>query len=195
MPFSTMYPLAIAAAYILGSIPFSYLFARLFHGIDITKQGSRNSGATNLSRVLKQKWYFPLLVALDAGRAYAILYIIQDSLQLPTSSWAMVGIALAIVLGNSYSPFLYFSGGKGVATSLGIILFFFPLYTAAMYLFAWMLLLAMLREVGLASPLATLFGAGWLYAYGLTGPLLALVCALAIVIIWRHYANLWGNLR
>ena len=191
----TTYPLLIAAAYILGSIPISFLFARLFYNVDLRRHGSGNSGATNLARVLKRKWYFPIIVALDAARAYGILYAAHHLLQTPLNSWHMIGVALAIALGNSYSPFLRFNGGKSVATSLGILAFFLPFTWILVYFGAWLLLLGMLREVGLASPLASLFGAGWLYAHGLTGPVLALAGALALLIIWRHYANLWGNLR
>lgn len=112
------------AGYSLGAIPFGYLIG-LLHGVVILEVGSGNIGATNLTRVLKQHnvsraWIWGimgLLLDITKGALPVWLYLRYD----PSQQWVIM-VALAAVSGHLWSPFLRFRGGRGVATSLGVIL-------------------------------------------------------------------------
>jgi acyl phosphate:glycerol-3-phosphate acyltransferase len=120
-------------AYLLGSIPSAYLAGRLVKGIDIRKHGSGNMGATNVFRVLGPGPGMAVLVLDIAKGAAAVLLLprlapagIWRQLQ---GDWWPCALGLAAVLGHTYTCFLGFKGGKGVATSLGVILALAPLAT------------------------------------------------------------------
>src|SRR5947209_1627845 len=123
----------IPLAYLLGSIPFGLLVG-LAKGIDPRTVGSKNIGATNLGRLLGFK-FFAIVFTLDLLKsllptmfAGAILHRTHQSL---TSAdylfWLLVGAAA--ILGHMFSVFIGFKGGKGVATSAGLILGLFPCFT------------------------------------------------------------------
>ncbi|HEX2863867.1 MAG TPA: glycerol-3-phosphate 1-O-acyltransferase PlsY [Deinococcales bacterium] len=107
---------AIIAAYLFGAVPVGVLVARTY-GIDITKVGSGNPGATN---VLRSTGWGPALVvfAFDAFKG-GLAVLVARAFEIP--NWQVALVALAAVLGHNYSVFLGFRGGKGVATSLGTL--------------------------------------------------------------------------
>lgn len=106
--------IAIIAAYLLGSIPFGYIVGKL-HKIDIREHGSGNIGATNTFRVLGLKSGI-IVVVLDAFKG-ALSVLIAKWLGLDTLYQVIVGIFATI--GHTYTCFLHFKGGKGVATAAG----------------------------------------------------------------------------
>src|SRR5581483_8545951 len=103
--------------YLIGAIPCGYLIARACGINDIRNHGSGNTGATNVGRILGLKYFF-LIFFLDCLKAYAVLAVLahygfeQSDLIIP---------ALALLVGNAFPLFLRFRGGKGVATSVGIL--------------------------------------------------------------------------
>jgi glycerol-3-phosphate acyltransferase PlsY len=116
-------------AYLIAGIPFGYLLAKYFAGVDVRKEGSGNIGATNVLRVVKAK--DPKLAkkltiitfALDALKG-AIIILIARAIGLDESvQWT---IAVLSVMGHCFSPFLGFEGGKGVATGFGVLLVMLP---------------------------------------------------------------------
>jgi glycerol-3-phosphate acyltransferase PlsY len=112
-------------AYVLGSIPSAYLAGRWSKGIDLRQHGSGNLGATNVFRVLGP-WAGSLVLLADIAKgAVAVLVLphlgASDAAPVPGGWWPCV-LGLAAVLGHSYTCFLGFKGGKGVATSLGVFL-------------------------------------------------------------------------
>jgi glycerol-3-phosphate acyltransferase PlsY len=120
------------AAYLVGSIPFGLILAKIFAGVDVTKDGSGSIGATNVLRVLKQK--DPSLAKklgaatlfLDAFKGIFVLIIASLVGVSEETKWA---IAVLAVIGHCFSPFLKFEGGKGVATGVGVMLYMLPLET------------------------------------------------------------------
>ena len=106
-------------AFFIGSLPFGYWAGRL-RGVDIREHGSGNIGATNVWRVLGWQWGAPVF-ALDALKGYLPVFFIQQAS--PPSYWIVFG-GLCAILGHTYSPFIGFKGGKGVATSLGVVIGF-----------------------------------------------------------------------
>ncbi len=118
------------AAYLISGIPFGYLLAKQFAGVDIKQAGSGNIGATNVLRVVKEK--DPALAKklgaatlfLDAIKGIVVI-LVAKLLGAPESvQWT---IAVLAVLGHCFSPFLGFEGGKGVATGFGVLLVLMPI--------------------------------------------------------------------
>lgn len=111
------------ASYLIGSIPFGYLCGRLVRGIDIRQHGSGNIGATNVGRVLGGKWGL-LVLALDGVKGIVpvagLAPLLLDPPTADASHWR-VAAGVATILGHMYPCWLGFRGGKGVATSLGVV--------------------------------------------------------------------------
>ena len=122
--------LAVPAAYLIGAIPFGYLTAKRFRGIDIRTVGSGNIGATNVGRVLGFR-FFLLVFGFDMAKGLLPTLGFPNVFTLltaqPTPPDLRVLVALATILGHNFPVYLKFKGGKGVATSLGAVLALDPL--------------------------------------------------------------------
>ena len=117
----------IFLAYFAGSIPTGLFVARAVKGIDIREHGSQNIGATNVFRVVGKKWGI-LVFLLDAlkGAFPVVSFPALLNPALRETSWPL-WFGIAAILGHTFSPWLSFKGGKGVATSLGVFLAAAPL--------------------------------------------------------------------
>ncbi len=119
-------------AYLVGGIPFGYILAKKFAGVDVKNAGSGNIGATNVLRVVKEtnpnlaKKLGIATLALDAMKG-VIVVLIAKALGLDIN--VLWTIAVLSVLGHCFSPYLNFEGGKGVATAVGVLLVLLPLPT------------------------------------------------------------------
>ncbi len=171
-------------AYLLGSIPFGVIFARL-NKVDLRQHGSGNIGATNVARTLGKKLGVLTLVG-DALKGVAAVAL-ADSLLSNPAHIAFAG--LFAFLGHLFPVFLKFRGGKGVATGLGIFLYLMPLPTlASMAVFGislWMWNFVSLSSIVAAASiplLALLFSADQAY--------IALASVVAVLVIIRHHANI-----
>ncbi|MCM8785871.1 MAG: glycerol-3-phosphate 1-O-acyltransferase PlsY [Candidatus Omnitrophica bacterium] len=133
-------------SYLFGSIPFGYLFCKIFKGIDIRKFGSGNIGATNVYRVCGWKVGIPVLI-LDILKGFLPVYIgkifnFQNSI-------ILFGGILSI-LGHSFSIFLKGKGGKGVSTSFGVVIGLFP-FPALLSFILWIIIVFSTKYVSLGS--------------------------------------------
>lgn len=131
MPLHQMTPyLSIVIAYLLGSIPTSYIIGKVFFGTDIRRSGSGNAGATNALRTFGKKAGVAVLV-IDILKGVAAILIGKAMGQSLTGygsiHWLVAGCGLAAILGHIFSVFLKFKGGKGVATAAGVFLALSPL--------------------------------------------------------------------
>jgi acyl phosphate:glycerol-3-phosphate acyltransferase len=198
----------LLAAYLMGTIPFGLIVSRL-KGVDIRKQGSGNYGATNVGRVIGRPWGL-LVLALDIGKGVTTLLAARwacDRFALPFAGASetavdavLLGAGACCVIGNTAPFYLGFKGGKGVATSLGVILGIWPLLTiAGLLAFAlWAVVTKVSGYVSLGSicaaiALPLLFcGVAWYRGadIGRHWPLLLLTLILALVILIRHRANI-----
>jgi glycerol-3-phosphate acyltransferase PlsY len=108
---------AIVVGYLLGAISFSYLYGKLVKGIDIREHGSGNAGATNTLRVLG-KGPGILVLLLDIAKGIAAVWIAR---WLGSGEWTPVLAGLAAIVGHNWPIYFGFRGGKGIATTIGVI--------------------------------------------------------------------------
>lgn len=198
--------------YLLGSLPFGAIVARA-HGVDIFKEGSGNPGATNVKRVLGEKFGAKgkragnLVFALDAlkgavASAWAFLswttWSVSVDLQkgsgaavISGDDWRLLGLAgvIGAVLGHSFSIFTKFKGGKGVATAAGGVLVLMPV-SCLIGAVVWVITFYATRYVSLGSILAAVAvpAASWLR--GNPVPLNIAVTAIGLFVILRHRENI-----
>lgn len=184
-------------AYLIGSFPTGYIAGRI-RGVDIRKVGSGNVGATNVTRVLGKKFGYPVflidflkgLIPLLLARTIAHRYQLD-----PTSSDLCIAVAgIFAVVGHSYPVWLGFKGGKGVATSLGLV--FGISWIAALVMGAvWIILLKITRYVSVASIIAAIAlpiaMIALLLLHQLRSPVLIYFSLLlAAIVVFRHRSNM-----
>jgi glycerol-3-phosphate acyltransferase PlsY len=178
--------LVVCAAYLIGSIPFSYLVARAFGVSDVRRVGSGNVGATNVLRT--------------AGRPAGVLAFLLDATKGAVAAALAGGVApgdpalpalaaVAAVVGHMYPVWLRFHGGKGVATGLGAFAPLAPL-AAGGAVVAFALVAAVTRYVSLGSIAGALTLAGLAVVQPGPGPAAAGSVFTAALIVFRHRSNL-----
>jgi glycerol-3-phosphate acyltransferase PlsY len=173
------------AAYLFGAIPFGLLVAKS-RGVDIRAQGSGNIGATNVFRVIGKGWGI-LTFVLDALKGFIPSFVFPRLAGLETDWGVLFGIAA--ILGHSFPVYLKFKGGKGVATSAGMLLGVAPLAVLVGFI-SWVLCLMLSRIVSLSSIVAAIAVAiaVWIQDKGLVINIALTV--LAMLVIWLHRANI-----
>ncbi len=207
-------PAAVAASYLVGAIPFGFVLARVLKGVDVRRIGSGNIGATNVARAAGPRigiLAFVLDVAKGAAAATAI----------PLAAWAWsrgtgpgaeglaafmraaysdgsylelaMACGMAAIVGHVWTIFLGFRGGKGVATSLGVLLGLAPWPTLAA-LFLWALVTRVTGYVSIGSIVAAAAlpaVLAILHRHTLARDWRLLVFALlvAAIVVWRHRGN------
>lgn len=194
---STLYPWLLIAvgSYLLGSIPAGFIAGRIC-GVDLRTQGSGNIGATNALRVLGKKWGYavflfdflkgllPVLIALHWGHIVGVE---------PASAPGALA-ALCALLGHSFPVWLGFKGGKGIATSGGVIIGLFTLPAFLICLGFWLLLFTTTRYVSVAS-----IGGGialpvvvtaLFFMHRMDWLALAVSIAMCALAVWRHHSNI-----
>jgi glycerol-3-phosphate acyltransferase PlsY len=178
--------------YLVGSIPTGYLIGKS-RGIDIRQHGSGNIGATNVWRVLGRNYGLVAFIS-DFLKGFLPLYLLR-TLSFPDStSWTvtllLVICGIAAILGHNYTPWLGFKGGKGIATSAGMLGALMP-WVLAVSLSLWIVATLTTRTVSIGSILAAVslapaalwfYWGNWIY-FGLA----LLAGGLAV---WRHRANI-----
>lgn len=177
--------LLCVGAFFLGAIPFGFWAGKL-RGVDLRQEGSGNIGATNTLRVLGKGPGIAVLL-LDAGKGFAPVALAQSVLHLPPA-W-VVAAGLCAVLGHTYSPFVRFKGGKGVATSLGVLIGLSP-PVAGLTLLVFVATVALFKFVSLGSIVAALAEVGlfWLFPVPLAFRVFGMIAAFFVVI--RHRSNI-----
>jgi glycerol-3-phosphate acyltransferase PlsY len=194
----------ILFAYLLGSVPFGLLIART-QGVDLRRVGSGNIGATNAARMLGKKWG-TLCFTLDVLKGLLpmlmvpLLGLADETTGLKElTGWLLVGCAA--VLGHVFPVYLKFKGGKGVATSLGIVLGLWPYYTMCgiAAFVVWAACIYIWRYVSLASIIAAACFPVFLLIAILSlddwhleqlWPLLLIAALMCLLVVFRHRDNL-----
>lgn len=188
------YGLSILIAYLFGSIPTAVWVGKAWYGIDVREHGSKNAGATNTFRVLgKKPGIIVLLVDICKGILATLAPRILPFEGVPSSDVtnAVVFAALAAVIGHVLPIFAGFKGGKGVATSLGVIIGVHPA-TAGICLGAFLLVFIVSKFVSLGAICAALlFPAVLFFVFNEESPvLIGFACVLSAAVIFAHRKNI-----
>lgn len=180
----------VLASYLLGSIPFGFLIGRT-RGVDVTRHGSGNIGFSNVLRVLGPGPAAVVLIADVLKGAIPVYFGRQwlPALVGPESGWWLLAVALAAILGHTFSVFLGFRGGRAVATTLGALLGMNWL-AAAVGLGVWILVVAITRYISVSSIVAAGFVPVFMAATGAQLERTLFWTAIAALIIARHIPNL-----
>ncbi len=186
--------LAAVGAYLVGGIPFSYIAGKLAKGIDLRQHGSGNLGASNTYRILGGRTALAVLV-LDIAKGWIPVVVAARFDAYGAEPVHAMAAAAGAILGHLFSPYLKFSGGKGIATSAGAFAGLAPwAFVCALFVFA--IVFAARRIVSLASLAAaiTLPIAVWAmpgFGLGLRHTSLIWVAALVmVVVIVKHRGNI-----
>ena len=190
------YILMALVAYLIGSVNFSVIISRRIAGFDVRERGSGNAGTTNMLRSVG-KGPAALTLILDIAKGLVAILIAFLIGKIADEANAAILVQLAgffVVLGHTFPVFFGFKGGKGVATSLGVLLFINPLIGLICLVFA-LAVMAFTRMVSLGSimaailfPVLTIFIKDGYIAEGYTYIIFGI--AMAAVVIFNHRSNL-----
>jgi glycerol-3-phosphate acyltransferase PlsY len=199
-----VFPLAlIVVSYLIGSIPFSYLVARIVGGTDLREAGSRNVGATNVARTVGRSAGVVALL-LDIAKGYAAIEVARWIVSRPDWPFAMVSgspfhsremwitlAGLIAVLAHMFPVWLRFHGGKGVATAAGVFLALDPLVVAAAAI-VFLIVIVSTRFVSLSSIVSAASIPVFMRFLAHDAPFWRIVISIliAIAVITKHHSNI-----
>ncbi len=197
--------LYIVLAYLIGSVPFGYLAGKL-NGIDLREHGSKNIGATNAVRVLGKKWGIPVFVCdfLKGFIPLSLVIMVLGGGELALTRFSLesmlwvLGVMFALILGHTFTCFLHFKGGKGVATTAGCLFALSPIIGFSALL-TWILMMVLTRYVSLSSMvagLAMMLASGYEFWWvdgclsGADATLLGLLLIIFVLVVYKHRSNI-----
>ncbi len=180
--------LAVLGAYLIGSVSFAIVLSRLAGMPDPRSYGSGNPGATNVLRS-GRKAIAALTLAGDGGKGWFAVWLASF-----VEPAAIYYAGIAVFLGHLFPVFHGFKGGKGVATAAGVLLAYdWILGLATMA--SWAAIFAFFRISSLAALIAAIFAPAYAFwGFGLR-PIFPATVAIAVLLIWRHKANIGRLLR
>lgn len=185
--------IAIILSYILGSIPTAYIVGRVYKGIDIRQHGSGNVGATNTFRVLGKKSGI-FVLAVDILKGVLALVLVGNLLGVD-GSLGCVSLGVAAVCGHNWTVFLNFQGGKGIATSLGVLIGMtvkFPSLIPVLLvcIFSWVVTLYLFRYISVSSMVASGVLPIAMVVTGQESAMVLLGAVFCVFVVCRHRSNI-----
>jgi glycerol-3-phosphate acyltransferase PlsY len=187
-PVTLTIALALVAAYVVGSIDFAVVVARM-HGVDIREVGSGNPGASNVLRSIGR---FPAAMVLIGdtmkGVVAAAMGTVASGTANPQIEWAFLAGLMAVV-GHCYPVFHRFRGGKGVATGLGVLFFTVPL-VGAIVVVTWLILVKLTKTASISSLIVMGLSIPLAIWQGVTGMSLLWFLVTVALVLWRHRGNI-----
>jgi acyl phosphate:glycerol-3-phosphate acyltransferase len=186
----------VILCYLIGSFPSGYLVGKS-QGIDIRQHGSGNIGATNVLRVMGKKWGY-LVFLCDSLKGFLAVTIGVLLAAGAGAETTLAGVVAGIccIIGHNYTVWLGFKGGKGIATSIGVLLAIVPILIVVIVLLVWLGVFFIWKYVSLASicaalslPVAVLILFP-LVAHGNYWVLVIFSIIVAALAVWRHRSNI-----
>ncbi|MGI4788400.1 MAG: glycerol-3-phosphate 1-O-acyltransferase PlsY [Janthinobacterium lividum] len=179
----------ILLAYLFGSLPIGLLVGRMVKGIDVRDYGSGNIGATNVWRTMGPLWGTAVFL-FDFCKGYlpTVLTVQMTHLHDETP-WLPVVVGLAAILGHNFSPFLRFKGGKGVATSVGVVFGLSP-FAAVVGFVVWGVCLLATRYISVSSMVAAVLTSIALIFFHHDPPHILFGLLVALFVILKHRPNI-----
>lgn len=183
----------LAVGYLVGGIPWALIVGKRFYGIDLRQHGSGNLGATNVFRTLGFRAglaVFSLDIAKGAAAVALAMLVCPPEITGNARDWVLISVAMTAVLGHSFSPYIRFRGGKGVATAAGTIAVMMPLAWPILFL-SFLAVVAATRMVSLGSIIIAIeFPVLTWFMYGDRPALVVFSVVAATLVIARHWANI-----
>jgi glycerol-3-phosphate acyltransferase PlsY len=188
---------AVLVSYLIGSIPTAYIFGRVLKGVDIRRFGSGNVGATNAMRLLGKSVGITVLV-LDILKGFLAVFLLGNILEEKTllpHEPLLIALGIAAICGHNWTVFLNFKGGKGIATTLGVLIAFAVNIPGlnlilSLVILTWILIFAVSRIVSLSSIIAAISLPIYMALFKQPVFMLYACMLLSIFIIFRHKSNL-----
>lgn len=188
MPIVLAIPLTLLAAYLVGSIDFAVIVARM-HGVDIHQAGSGNPGASNVLRTLGKRPAAMVFIGDTLkGTVAAAMGMVASGVANPMVHWAFAA-GLAAVIGHCYPIFHRFKGGKGVATGGGVLLFTVPI-AALIEIATWAAVVRLTKTASIGSMVIVVITIPMLMWQGVAGLSLLWAGLMIAVVLWRHRGNI-----
>lgn len=184
--------LFIFFSYIIGAIPFGMIISRKIAGIDITRKGSGNIGATNVAREIGIKWGL-LTLLLDLLKGFIPVFITKIYIT-GVEGFFLIIVSLAVLLGHRFSPFLRFRGGKSVATAFGIFLALSPV-SAIISLCAFIVTVYFSNYISLGSIVGAYLMPVTLSLFNQSAALIITAFFAATLILMTHSSNITRIIR
>jgi len=189
---------ALIISYLIGSIPTAYIFGRVLKGTDIRKFGSGNVGATNAMRLLGIKAGITVLI-LDILKGFIVVYVLGGLLQnktaVLTKELTFILLGVAAICGHNWTVFLNFKGGKGIATTFGVLIglaFNIPGLNLVLgfVILSWAVSFAVSRIVSLSSIVAAVLLPVYAAIFRQSRLIFITSIILSAFVILRHKSNL-----
>ncbi|MCR2121636.1 glycerol-3-phosphate 1-O-acyltransferase PlsY [Campylobacter upsaliensis] len=184
-----------ALAYLLGSVPFGLILARVFAKVDIKNQGSKSIGATNVLRVVKKanpnlaKKLAIATIILDFAKAFIPLMVLKFLNYDLNLLWS---VAVLTIFGHCFSLYLFFEGGKGIATGAGAMTVLLPLEVLSAFVL-WLVVGKVFKISSLASLMGLLAFITTSFVFNYNMPVInthAPVFIIAFIILYKHLPNI-----
>ena len=184
-----------ALAYLLGSVPFGLILARVFAKVDIKNQGSKSIGATNVLRVVKEanpnlaKKLAIATIILDFAKAFIPLMVLKFLNYDLNLLWS---VAVLTIFGHCFSLYLFFEGGKGIATGAGAMAVLLPLEVLSAFVL-WLVIGKVFKISSLASLMGLLAFITTSFVFNYNMPVIdthAPVFIIAFIILYKHLPNI-----
>lgn len=185
--------LASVCAYLLGAIPTAFIFGRFLKGIDIRKHGSGNVGATNAFRILG-KGPGTIVLIIDVLKGALVTSVVANVFHLDEPCYRVV-LGLIAVCGHNWTIFLNFKGGKGIATSLGVLIgltiSIASIQPVVLFTFvSWVVVFLISGYVSMASIVASVMLPFLALVFPQPFSIIALSVILCVFVVFRHRPNI-----
>ena len=184
--------IAILLSYLIGSIPSGFLLTKYVMKTDVREYGSGNIGATNVARVMGLKSGV-LVAVFDILKGFIGVMLGQMIIGDAASVYILL-VAVAAIAGHDWSIFMNFTGGKGVATTFGVILRLYPL-AFLVYALIWLVLVLTTRYVSLGSIIGSMSLPFVIYFSGFSGANIFFGVLLSLFVLYTHRANIQRLLK
>lgn len=181
------YIFGIILSYLLGSIPFGYLVGKYLKNVDIRERGSGNIGTANAFRVMGAKYAILVLIG-DCLKGFLAVFLARRLLIIDNISFYLI-IGLFAIIGHNWSIFLKFKGGKGIATTYGVVFSFYPIISLISALI-WGIIVITIKIASLGSIISVLSMLILSFIFNTTLEFKYFLIIINLLALFRHRSNI-----
>jgi len=181
------YIFGIILSYLLGSIPFGYLVGKYLKNVDIRERGSGNIGTANAFRVMGAKYAILVLIG-DCLKGFLAVFLARRLLIIDNISFYLI-IGLFAIIGHNWSIFLKFKGGKGIATTYGVVFAFYPIISLSSALI-WGIIVITIKIASLGSIISVFSMLILSFIFSTTLEFKYFLIIINLLALFRHRSNI-----